>query len=449
MGKAGVFDSLRVGEFRALWAAEAISVLGDQLARVALSVLVYERTASAVLTALTYALTFVPTVLGGVLLSGFADRFPRRAVMIVSDVLRALLAAAMAIPGVPLPVLWGLIAVLTASAAPFKAAQLALIPTMLSADLYQAGLAARQMSVQVVQVAGFGAGGVLVALLGPSGVLAVNAVTFTLSALLIVIGVRSRPAARSQDAGGQPGRTRGLDPRLIMPFVLGGLVGLFVVPEGLAAPYSETIGAGAAAVGLLMAADPVGSVIGAWWAARTRTEAPVRRERILWPVVLAAVPLLACAVVSNLAAVVLLWAISGVFSTLYLIRLQPMIVAVVPDARRGAVLGRFSTCVYAGQGVAILLGGVLAERTGPPGAVAAAGSLALVVAVGAVAWWRPERSRRARTGENAPATGHGDRRSDLLVTHSNGLLPERPSAGGAGGPEAARSRPGDLRQEQK
>jgi hypothetical protein len=47
-------------QFRALWVAQLLSVLGDQVARVALAVLVFAETASAGLTALTCALTFLP-----------------------------------------------------------------------------------------------------------------------------------------------------------------------------------------------------------------------------------------------------------------------------------------------------------------------------------------------------------------------------------------------------
>src|SRR3978361_2570218 len=88
---------LRVREFRVLWLADAQSAIGDQIARVALSVLVFERTESAVLTALAYALTFVPAMLGGVLLSGLADRLPRRPVMVGCDLIRAGLLACVAV----------------------------------------------------------------------------------------------------------------------------------------------------------------------------------------------------------------------------------------------------------------------------------------------------------------------------------------------------------------
>lgn len=98
---AGFRDVLKVREFRALWLAELISVCGDQLARVALAVLVYQRTSSATLTALTYALTFAPALLGGALLAGLADRFPRRAVLIAADLARAALAGVLALPGMP------------------------------------------------------------------------------------------------------------------------------------------------------------------------------------------------------------------------------------------------------------------------------------------------------------------------------------------------------------
>src|SRR5260370_28067033 len=54
-----------VGEFRALWAAQVLSVTGDQLARVALTLLVFDRTHSALLAAVTFAASVVPAFIGG------------------------------------------------------------------------------------------------------------------------------------------------------------------------------------------------------------------------------------------------------------------------------------------------------------------------------------------------------------------------------------------------
>jgi MFS family permease len=109
---------------------------GDQIARVALSVLVWERTYSAGLTGLTYGLTYLPTLIGGTLFAGFADRYPRRTVMVVCDVVRMVVAALMAIPGTAVPFVCGLIIVLTAAGGPFRAAQLALLPDVLEGERY-------------------------------------------------------------------------------------------------------------------------------------------------------------------------------------------------------------------------------------------------------------------------------------------------------------------------
>jgi len=88
-----------MGEFRALWSAQVLSSTGDQFARVAIAILVYDRTHSAVLTALAYALTYLPPIAGGPLLASLADLFPRRRVTIVCDVFRVGTVGLMAVPG--------------------------------------------------------------------------------------------------------------------------------------------------------------------------------------------------------------------------------------------------------------------------------------------------------------------------------------------------------------
>src|SRR5260370_32200609 len=78
-------DVFAVREFRTLWSAQVISYLGDQIAQVAIAVLVYSRTGSAWLTALAYALTYLPPILGGPLLPGLTAALPPRQRMITSD----------------------------------------------------------------------------------------------------------------------------------------------------------------------------------------------------------------------------------------------------------------------------------------------------------------------------------------------------------------------------
>ena len=82
-----------VSEFRALWFSYVLSAGGDRLALVAMTLLVYARTKSPLLAAITFAAGFVPYLFGGLFLSGLADRLPRRTVMVACDVVRAVLVA--------------------------------------------------------------------------------------------------------------------------------------------------------------------------------------------------------------------------------------------------------------------------------------------------------------------------------------------------------------------
>src|SRR3954466_5059603 len=110
MSQAAVAPRVTIGdvlanrEFRALYVAQALSVVGDQLARIAVALLVYERSHSPLLTALTYAVTYLPWLVGGPLLSVYADRLSRKRMMIFCDSVRAGLILVIAIPKVPISV---------------------------------------------------------------------------------------------------------------------------------------------------------------------------------------------------------------------------------------------------------------------------------------------------------------------------------------------------------
>jgi hypothetical protein len=157
----------------------------------------------------------------------------------------------------PLGLLWALIGMLSLAAGPFKAAQLAILPQILEGDRYTAGLAFRQMSSQFAQVGGFAAGGFLVAGLTAQGALLFNGATFLVSAVLVTVGVRARPAARHDHESSTRVNTGAafVRPGLMPVFILVSLTGLWVIPEGLAAPYADALGAATFAVGILMAAD--------------------------------------------------------------------------------------------------------------------------------------------------------------------------------------------------
>ena len=395
-------DVFAVGEFRALWLAEVQSVLGDQLARVAISVLVYDRTGSAGLTSLTYALTFVPDLIGGPLLSGLADRFPRRLVMVSVDLLRAVLIGLMAIPTVPLPVLAVLLVAAQLCNSPFAAAQAATVPNVLKGDSYVLGQTVRQMTTQIGQLVGFVLAGVLVALIGSHEALAIDAVTFLISAIVIRFGLVHRPAVA--DDGAEPVRSvfqrmaAGAriiwhDRQLRSLVGLGWLVGFAIVPEGLAVPYAREIGIGTAAVGLLLAAQPAGTVIGAF--VLGRWVAPERRLMLLGPLaLLTAAPLMLYVFQPGLIPAVLILLSVGLFSA-YQVTAGATFMRIVPDASRGQAFGLAGSGVIASQGLGLAAGGLLASVLGSVAVtIAVAGAAGTLFAIPAATAWRRARATR-------------------------------------------------------
>ncbi|MER5673133.1 MFS transporter [Pseudonocardia alni] len=408
----GVRGPFSVPDFRVLWTAEVLSVAGDQVARVALTVLVLSETGSVAWSAGVYALTFLPALLGGLLLGHLADRWPRRRLLIGTDLARAGLVVAMAVPGPGLPVLGALLVLVVLLGGPHTAARSALLPDLLSGDLLARGLALRQVSVQVAQVAGFAGGGLLVATLTPRGALLVDAATFVGSAVLVALGVRSRHAAvaagpsaatAADAAASEPGSAMrwaarsgawwrsalaGLPvvfghPRRRSLALMAWMLGIFVLPEALAAAYAVAIGAGPAATGLLMAADPAGSAVGALVVAYVL---PARlRERGLVPLAVgAALPLALTPLAAGLWQAVALWAVSGACATACLIAAQSGFARATPSAVRGSAVGVAASGLVATQGVAVFAGGILAEWTAPATALGVFGAVGIVLALGAV-----------------------------------------------------------------
>ncbi|MEV4218706.1 MFS transporter [Nonomuraea sp. NPDC049725] len=376
-------EVLAIGEFRALWLAHTLSLVGDQVARVALAVLVYGRTGSVSLTALTYALTLVPALVSGPLLGGLADRYPRRRVMIAADVVRAVLMLAMAVPGLPLPAIGVLLVPVVMLNAPFNAARLATLSDVLPGDRYAVGLGITHTTQQAIQLLGFGGGGLLVAALGPNVALLLDAATFAGCALVLRAFVRHRPAAATGKAPSRTTlggiRTLWSDRRLRYYASLSWLYSFFVVPEALAAPYTAAIGQDAAAVGVFMAADPVCSAVGTLLI--TRLLPPERRARLMVPLaVLTGVPLVLFAWLPGMPASLVLLGLTGLLSS-YMVVAHALLFRAAPEEQRGQIIAVGSAGLVGGQGLGVLAGGVLGDLIGPHLAIAGCAAVGIAMAV--------------------------------------------------------------------
>lgn len=373
-----------MAEFRALWAAQLLSVAGDQMARVALTVLVYERTGSALLAAAAYAATIAPVFVGGVLLSGLADRWPRRAVMIVCDLARAPVTALMAVPGMPTPALIGLLCVVTAIGAPFGSARAAIFPDVLGKD-YPLGMAVTMTTYQAGQVLGFAVGGAVVGLAGARAALLADAGTFLVSAVTVALWVRARPSGPGRAPGtARAGITAAIrltlgSPSVRTPMLLGWVSWAYNVPEGLAVPLARAAGGGAAAASSIMAAAALGSSVGA--IALTRLAGPATRQRLTKPLAFTACALLtAVAFRPGLPLILIILFASGLCDS-YQVQANASFVAAVPDSLRAQAFGLALGGMQLGQGGAMVLAGAAAQHAGPSPVIAVTGAAGAAAAV--------------------------------------------------------------------
>jgi predicted MFS family arabinose efflux permease len=378
---------LAVGEFRALWLAQVLSVAGDQLARVALTLLVFARTGSPLLAAVTFAASLVPTFIGGITLSGLADRLPRRTVMIVCDLSRALLVAIMALPGLPIAALVGLLVLVTLISAPFTSARAALYPDILAADRYVVGTAITLTTFQFAQVLGFAAGGAVVSFFGVRASLLADAVTFTVSAMIIRIWVQARPAARAaphRAATGHGGpltaiRLAFTSPALRTPLMFGWLAAFYNVPGGVSAPLAAGLGGGAVAVGLILAAQALGASVGA--IGFSRLVAPPRRMHWMGPLAVAACGVLIIfALHPPLPAALAILALSGIFDC-YQLAANASFVRAAPAQHRSSLFGVAQAGMSLGQGIAIIAAGAAAQAHSPSDVIAASGVIGTLCAI--------------------------------------------------------------------
>ena len=383
---AGFRDVFAVGEFRALWTSMVVSAGGDMLARVALSVLVFTRTRSPGLTGFALALTFLPHLVGGPLLSGLADRFPRRTIMLTCVIVRAVVIAVVAIPALPIPLILAAVALAELAAPPFSSALSALMPEVFDDEpAYVTASGIFNASFEVAQVIGFGVGGGLVALLGVHVAFAVDAATFAVAAVLIAAFIRRRPATMGNTdrpnlwgqlaAGVQVVFGDAWLRRLVL---LAWLAAFLIAPEALAAPVAAGYGAGPLAVGLLLAAMPIGTAVAALVV--VRVVAPDRRGAIVGPLALVSgLPLLACLAHPPLVLVWILWTATGALTS-YSLLANTCFAVGVPAAHRGQAFGLAQAGLIAVQGIGLWVSGLVADHLSSLTVVGLAGGITIAAA---------------------------------------------------------------------
>lgn len=179
------FGALREREFRLLFTGQLISLLGDAFTSIALAFAVLS-IGNATDLGIVFAAKSVPLVtfllVGGV----FADRLPRRAVMLTADVVRlGTQGATAALILTHTASVWEIAviqAVAGTASAFFNPASTGLTPMTVSSERLQQANALRGLSMSTAQLVGLALGGLVVTLAGPGWALVVDAASYGISA---------------------------------------------------------------------------------------------------------------------------------------------------------------------------------------------------------------------------------------------------------------------------
>ena len=382
--KTAMAEAFRNRNLRRLNLAFAGSVIGDWAYAVGMSVYAYSRggaTAVGVLAVIRY----VSMALLSPFTSLLADRFDRRRVMVIADLLRVALvgvaAVVVAVDGPPLAVyVLGLCTAAVGTA--FRPAQAALLPSLAN---HPGELSAANVAASTIESVGFFAGpaigGLLLAVSGNGAVFAFDAVTFAWSAVM-VWGLK--PAVETQSVTSMPEPPE-ISAARANPFAGVGvgfgeifrdrnirlLVGLFCAQTVIAGASSVAVVAialdllklGNGGLGTLNATMGIGGILGGFIALGLS-----QRGRLAWDfgwgVLLWAAPFLLVAAWPTTAGAVIALALIGVGNSIVDVNAFTILQRLVPDAVMGRVFGALESALVGGMAVGALIMPALINTVG-------------------------------------------------------------------------------------
>ena len=372
---------------RWFFAAHMQGALGVGLGYVALMVFAYERIGSAWAATAVLLADLLPSMLLGVFAGVVADRTSHLGCAIAADVVRAAaIVGLLFVDGVV--AMMALAVVLGMGNALFRPATSALLPSLVSPERLTAANALYGASRDAGHLLGPAVAAGILLLTGPGGpeiLLAINAATFTVSALLLT---RIRGVARQAERSGE---TLLSDTRAGIRAVFGDRItrtlmctsGAVVMVAGtmnvaeLVLAQRE-LGAGSSGFALLVCAYGCGLVFGSLLGASDTDEDGLRRRYLLGLAVLGA-GLVGSALAPVLALAMATFALSGLGNGLFVVSDRVLLQRIVPERLHGRAFGLLDAVDSWGFGGALLVGGALASAYGGRTTFALAGVGTLLV----------------------------------------------------------------------
>ncbi|HXL79596.1 MAG TPA: MFS transporter [Pyrinomonadaceae bacterium] len=405
------FSALRHRDFRLLWMGQIVSVTGSQMQSVAINWHVYLLTRSAFALGMVGFFKGVPIVLCSLMGGVVADAMDRRRLMIATQTVMLISAAALAFVTLAgLQSVWP-IYLLTAAASGATAfdipARQALMPTLVPAKDFPNAVSLGLMVFNVALIVGPAIGGFLLASHGPAAVYGINAISFV--AVIAALAAMST-SGRINEAKEQANRVsyaalkEGLafvwrTPVIVQTMTLDFAATFFASATALLPIFAaEILHVGARGVGLLAAAPAVGSVVTALLIARA---GGFRRQGsiVIWAVAIFGLATVAFGISRAFWFSLLMLAITGAADTVSTVLRQTIRQLATPNHLRGRMTSINMVFFMGGPQLGEVEAGVVASLIGAPLSVVIGGVGSLlsagIAAVKAKALLNYESSERA------------------------------------------------------
>ena len=379
------------GSFSALWAGQLISLFGDRLNQLALVAVVAVSTGSALATGLVFFAATLPNLLLSPIAGTFVDRWDRKEVMVVSDILRAALVLILPIAAVTNIVLvYPLIFLVTTISVFFRPARVAILPQIVPEEDLLSANSALWVGETIADIIGYPLAGLFVVLLGSAVPLAfwVDSATYLASAALL--GTIVVHAAKPSDEAGSE-RQEGFVAELnagwqflrheavLLANTLQGVAGQFTVgisialtPSFVQMTYSQSGFGWQAAYGFLETGIGLGNLIGGFAIGLIGTRF-AKGRMVIFGYTMWGLLIFLFALSGNLGVAIGLAFGQGVANMIFIIPSQTLFQERTPPELMGRVVGFRFALVFGSMTTAMLLGSILGQILGPGPVMAAFG----------------------------------------------------------------------------
>ena len=379
--------ALRSRNFRLFWIGQSVSTMGTFLQVVAESWLIYQLTGSTLWLGVLGVVGLLPVVpialLGGVL----ADRFPRRKLIMVTQIGLLVQAAVFGILVATDNIsVWSIIVldfVMGAFYAIDQPARQAFLPELVAEDELPNAIALNSAVFQISRVLGQAAAGVLIATIGAGGAMLLNSATFLAPVVaLAMIRLKDvRPDAVTASLGAA--LSEGVISLYQRPTLLG-TISLMVTVGGLPLAISlmmpafaeDVTGTDAMGLGLLLAAGAVGAVLSTFVVTRIREGR--RGHAVLVSSLLLPLFMIGFSVSRSMPVALVILLFVGLIQSVLYAESTTLVQMKVPDRVRGRVMSLYGMSIIGVSKLTGMMIGGLAESLGLPLTIALSSSLGLL-----------------------------------------------------------------------